>query len=68
MIIHIYSDASYIPEPEARSRAVGYFFLATKSNTLIKEMPPGNGPVYVEYSIMINIMASSMESELGGLF
>ena len=27
MIIYIYSDASYISEPEARSRAGGYFFL-----------------------------------------
>ena len=25
MIIHIYSNASYISEPEARSRAGGYF-------------------------------------------
>ena len=25
MIIHIYSDASYISEPEERSRARGYF-------------------------------------------
>ena len=27
MIIHIYSDAFYISEPEAWSRAGGYFFL-----------------------------------------
>ena len=39
MIIHIYSDAPYISEPEARSRSGGYFFLGPKSNTPIQEMP-----------------------------
>ena len=33
MIIHIYLDAYYISEPEARSRAGGYFFLGPKPNT-----------------------------------
>ena len=40
MILHIYLDASYISEPEARSRAGGYFFLGPKFNTPIQEMPP----------------------------
>ena len=31
-------------------------------------MPQENGPVPVECSIMRNVMASAMESELGGLF
>ena len=31
-------------------------------------MPPDNGPMHVECSIMINVMASATESELGGLF
>ena len=39
MILHIYSDASYIAEPEAQSRAVGYFFLGPNSKTPIQEMP-----------------------------
>ena len=30
-------------------------------------MPPENGPVNVECSIMRNVMASSTEAELGGL-
>ena len=68
MILHIYSDSSYILEPEARSRSGGYFFLRPKSKTPIQEMPPENGPVRVECSIMINIMASATEAELGGLF
>ena len=31
-------------------------------------MPPENGPMHVECSIMRNVMASFMESELGDLF
>ena len=31
-------------------------------------MPPENGPVHVECSIMRNVMESATESELGGLF
>ena len=31
-------------------------------------MPPENGPVHAECSIMRNIMASATEAELGGMF
>ena len=68
IIIHIYSDVSYISEPEARSRARGYFFLGPNSKTPIQDMPLDNGPVHVECIIMRNIMASATEAELGGLF
>ena len=47
IILHIYSDAFYISELEARSRAGGYFLLGPKSNTFINEMHPENGPVHV---------------------
>ena len=40
MILHIYSDASYISEPETRIRAGGYFFLGPKSQTPIQDTPP----------------------------
>ena len=68
MMLHIYLDASYISEPEARSRADRYFFLGPKFNTPIKSMPPHNGPVHVECRIMRNVMESSTEAELRGLF
>ena len=68
MILHIYSNVSYISEPEAWSRYRGYFFLGPKSNTPIQEMPPENGPVHVEFSIIRDVMASPTETELGGLF
>ena len=62
MVIHIYLDASYISEPEARSRAGGCFFLGKKSNTPIQAMPPGNGPVHLECRIIRNVMASVTEA------
>ena len=68
MMLHIYSDAFYISEQEAQSRARRYFFLGPNSKTTIQEMPPQNGPVHVEFSIMRNVMESATESELGGLF
>ena len=68
MILHIYSDTSYISEPEARSRSGGYFYLGPKSNTPIQDTPPENGTVNVECSIMRTVMASATEAELGGLF
>ena len=68
MVIHIYSDASYISEPEAQSGAIGYFVLGPKYNIPMQEIPPDIGPVHVECSIMRNVTASSMEAELGGLF
>ena len=68
MILQIYSDASHLSESEEQSRSGGYFFLGPKSKTPIQEMPPDNGPVHVECSIVRNFMASAPEAEMGGLF
>ena len=68
MILHIYSNASYISETEAQSRAGGYFPLGPKSKTPSQKMPPENGPVYVECSIMRNVMELATEAELVGIF
>ena len=61
MILHIYSDAYYISEPEARSRAGGYFFLGPKSsnNIPIIEMP---NPLHLGCIIMRNFIASFSEA------
>ena len=61
MILHIYSDSSYILEPKTHRRSGGYFFLGPKSNTPITAMPPENYPVHVEYSILIDFMVSATE-------
>jgi hypothetical protein len=33
MILHIHSDASYLSEKEAKSRAGGFFYMGSSSNT-----------------------------------
>ena len=50
MIIHIHSDASYLSEPNARSRAGGLFILSdkTKDPSTPPPTPPApNGPLHV---------------------
>ena len=32
MVLHVHSDASYLSEPEAKSRVGGYHFLGDKDN------------------------------------
>jgi hypothetical protein len=74
MYLHIHSDASYLSEAKARSRAGGTFFLssrppnpsATPSPTATP--PPYNGAIRTISFIMRNIMASVTEAKLGAVF
>ena len=64
MTLIVHSDASYLLEPEARSRAAGFFFLGNKEgSTQIL-----NGPVLVLSNIIRHVMSSAAEAELGALF
>ena len=63
MILAVHSDASYLSEPKARSRAGGHFFLS--SDTMI---PPNNGAILNIAHIIKNVMSSATEAELAGLF
>ena len=70
MILHIHSDASYLSEPKARSRAGGFFYLSdnidvTKPNA---PTPKLNGGIHILSSILGNVMASATEAEVGALF
>ena len=66
MILNIHSDASYLSEPNARSRTCGYFFMGS--------MPQGgqpislNGAFHVNTQIIKFVVASAAEAELGALF
>jgi hypothetical protein len=66
MILHNHSDASYLSEAHARSRAGGYFFLSSDPDT--DPHPPLNGAVHVISNIMPNVLASAAEAEVGALF
>eukprot|EP00957_Ditylum_brightwellii_P192378 14645562-Ditylum_brightwellii.AAC.1 len=62
MVLRVHSNASYLSEPKACSRAGGYFYLG---NHHPQHM---NGPVLVLSQILHNVMTSAAEAGLGALF
>ena len=74
MILHVHSDASYLSERNARSRAGGIFFLSDPpllpSTSPLPDAPPPplNGAIHVHSSIMSVVLSSATEAELGALF
>ena len=71
MVLHIHSKASYLSEPQARSRAGGQYFLGDicpdMSNPHITH-PRLNGPIHSISRIMSNVMGSSVEAEIGAAY
>ena len=63
MLLAAHSDASYLSEPNARSRAGGHFFLSTDSS-----VPHNNGSVLNIAHIIKHVMSSATESELAALY
>jgi hypothetical protein len=70
----LHSDASYLSEAKARSRAGGIFFLSSPlaNPTCAPEPndppPPTNGALHILSSIMPMVLSSATEAELGALF
>ena len=63
MILATHSDASYLCEPRARSRAGGHFFLSNND-----PFPPNNGAILNIAQIIKNVMSSAAEAELAALY
>ena len=63
MVLAIHSDASYLSEPKARSRAGGHFFMSKEHKD-----PPNNGAVLNVSKVIKAVMSSAAEAELGALF
>ena len=63
MTLSVHSDASYLVEPKARSRAGGHYFLSDNS-----ENPENNGAVLSVAQIIKNAMSSAAEAKIGALF
>ncbi len=63
MKIAIHSNASYLSEPKARSRAGGHMFMAGT-----EEIPINNGAVLNILQIIKAVMSSAAEAKLGALF
>jgi hypothetical protein len=66
MIMNVHSNASYLSELDARSKACGHFFMgwSPKDGTLIKL----NGAFFTLCDILWFVIASAAEAELGTLF
>ena len=67
MILVGHSDASYLSESEARSRAGGYFYLGSNKDITNPPSNP-NGPIHILSTIMNQVLASATEAEVGALF
>ena len=65
MILHVHSDASYLTEAEARSRAGGHYFLSGQPT---KTPVQHNGAIHTVCGILKHVMSSAAEAEVGALF
>ena len=63
MILALHSDASYLTEPRARSRAGGHFYMSNN-----EEIPPNNGAILNIAQIIKNVMTSAADAEIGALY
>ncbi len=63
MILCIHSDVGYCNEKNARSRAGGHFFLSNND-----QLPPNNGSIMTNATIIKALMSLAAEAELGALF
>eukprot|EP00804_Cyclotella_cryptica_P018387 CCRYP_020373-RI/>CCRYP_020373-RI protein AED:0.10 eAED:0.10 QI:0/0/0/1/0/0/2/0/334 len=63
MVLTIHSDAGYLNEEGARSRAGGHHFLSENVPN-----PSNNGAIYNEASIIKSVMSSAAEAKLGALY
>ena len=63
MTLAVHSDAGYLNEPKARSRAGGHFYL---SNNV--DIPPNNGAILNIAHIIKHVMSSATEAELAALY
>lgn len=64
MVLLIDSDASYLSESEARSRAGGYFYLGSD----LHKPQRLNGAIHILATIIKNVMSSAAEAEVGAAF
>ena len=64
MILRVESDASYLTEPNAKSRAGGHHYLGRKCDN----QPWCNGPLLSLSKVLRNVMSSAAEAEIGALF
>jgi hypothetical protein len=64
MILKVHSDASYLSESRARSRAAGHFYMGNADDPTDTR----NGSILAFTQIMKAVMSSASEAEIGALF
>jgi hypothetical protein len=68
MQLYNHSDASFLSETRARSRAAGHFFLSSKPINPKQPpaaIPPLNGPIHTMCKIIDVVVGSAAEAEIG---
>jgi hypothetical protein len=65
MILHIHSDASYLSENEAKSRAGAFFYMG---NTTKSDKKLTNGAILVVSKVLKHVMSSAAEAEVRAVF
>jgi hypothetical protein len=65
MILHIHSDASYLSENEAKSRAGGFCYMGN-NNKNDKNLT--NGAILIISKVLKHVMSSAAEAEIGAVF
>ena len=68
MIIYIRGNAVYKVLPEARSKAEEYFYLSNALNTKDATNVANNEAIHNRYSTICNVIGSTAEEEVGGLY
>ena len=63
MVLVVHSDAGYLNEPNAHSRAGGHHFLSSDD-----KIPANNGAVHTVAKIIKAVMSSAAEAELGAMY
>jgi hypothetical protein len=61
MILHIHSDASYLSEREAKSRAGGFLYMGISTNT---EKKLTNGAMLIISTVLKHVISSAAEAEI----
>jgi hypothetical protein len=64
MILRVHNDASYLSEPNARSRSGGHFYLGNETG----KPNIHNGDLLEKVEIIKHVMSSTAEAETGALF
>jgi hypothetical protein len=65
MILHRHSDASYLSEKEAKSRAGGFFYMGSSTNT---DKNLTNGEILIISKVLKHVMSSAAGAEIGAFF